>query len=48
VLSTGADGWVRFARSEPGPLEIVVQDARAPLRAVLREDERGRVLRAPR
>jgi N-acetylmuramoyl-L-alanine amidase len=48
VLQTGADGIVRFIRSEPGPIEVVVEDPRAPLRALLLDSERGRVLRAPR
>lgn len=48
VVQTGADGVARFARSEPGALEVRVEDVRAPLSAILLDSERGRVLRAPR
>ncbi len=48
VLQTGPDGIARFVRSEPGPLEVVVEDPRAPQRAILLDLERGRVLRASR
>ena len=48
VLQTDAAGIARFMRTEPGAIEVVVEDARAALRAVLLDSERGRVLRAPR
>ena len=48
VLSTDAQGTIRFARSEPGALQVVVEAPRAPMRAVLLDSERGRVLQSPR
>ncbi len=48
VVATDASGVARFARTEPGPLPVEVEDERAPLRAVLLDLERGRVLQAPR
>lgn len=48
VLACDASGQVLFARTEPGPIEVTVEDARAPLRAVLLDSEHGRVLQSPR
>ena len=48
VLQSDASGQVRFARTEPGPIEVLVEDPRAPLRAVLLDSEHGRVLQSPR
>ena len=48
VVATDSSGVARFARTEPGSLPIEVEDVRAPLRAVLLDSERGRVLRVPR
>jgi N-acetylmuramoyl-L-alanine amidase len=48
VVATDANGLARFARTEAGPLPVEVEDARAPLRAVLLDSERGRILRVPR
>jgi N-acetylmuramoyl-L-alanine amidase len=48
VVATDTAGIARFARTEPGPLPVEVEDARAPARAVLLDSERGRILRAPR
>jgi len=51
VVSTDASGAVRFARTEDGPLPVEVEDARARVRAVLLDSDRGRILesgRAPR
>jgi N-acetylmuramoyl-L-alanine amidase len=44
VLITGASGQVGFARTEPGPILVEVQDPRARARAVLLESQRGAVL----
>ncbi len=44
VLESDARGKVRFARTEPGPLEISVADPRAHARAVLLDSDRGIVL----
>ena len=48
VVSTDARGLVRFARTESGPMPVEVEDARARVRAVLLDSERGRILQAPR
>ncbi len=48
VLASDAAGVVRFARTEPGPIEVVVEDPRAPLKAVLLDSEHGRVLQPSR
>jgi N-acetylmuramoyl-L-alanine amidase-like protein len=44
VLETDALGRARFIRTEPGPVEAVVDDPRARVRAVLLESSRGSVL----
>lgn len=48
VLETDARGRVRFARTEPGPLEAVVDDPRVRARAVLLDSSRGAILTGPR
>ncbi len=44
VLETDGSGRARLARTEPGPLEALVDDPRVRARAVLLESERGRIL----
>jgi len=44
VLETDAFGRLRFARTEPGPLEAVVDEPRVRARAVLLDSMRGAVL----
>lgn len=44
VLVTDASGRIRFARTEPGPIDVVVEDSRASYRGVLLESQRGAVL----
>ena len=44
VTQTGADGRAHFLRTEPGPLEVVVDDPRVRLRTTLLESSRGSVL----
>ena len=44
VLVTDADGRVRFARTEPGPIGVAVEDPRLLRRATLLESSRGTVL----
>ena len=44
VLVTDASGRIRFARTEPGPIEVVVGDSRARIRGILLESQRGVVL----
>ncbi|NOT35208.1 MAG: hypothetical protein HOP12_13760, partial [Candidatus Eisenbacteria bacterium] len=48
VLATDREGWIRFERSEAGPLEVSVQDARLNARLVLLESSRGAVVTGPR
>ena len=48
VVATDTSGVARFARTERGALPIEVEDPRAPLRAVLLDSDRGRVLQVPR
>ncbi len=48
VVATDAAGTVRFARTELGPLPVEVEDARARVRAVLLDSERGRIVQSPR
>ena len=48
VVATDSSGAARFARTESGPLDVWVDDARARLHAVLLDSERGRVLQVPR
>ncbi|HEV2105731.1 MAG TPA: carboxypeptidase-like regulatory domain-containing protein, partial [Candidatus Eisenbacteria bacterium] len=48
VVATDALGVARFARTEPGPIEVQVDDPRARIRALLLESERGRILTAAR
>ncbi|MFI5372423.1 MAG: N-acetylmuramoyl-L-alanine amidase, partial [Candidatus Eisenbacteria bacterium] len=47
VVETGPDGRVRFARTEPGPLEAVVRDRRVNARNVLLDSMRGAILAGP-
>jgi N-acetylmuramoyl-L-alanine amidase len=44
VLVTGPSGRVGFARTEPGPILVEVEDARARARGILLESQRGAVL----
>jgi hypothetical protein len=44
VLETDALGRIRFARTEPGPIEVEVHDPRAAARALLLDSDRGVVL----
>jgi hypothetical protein len=48
VLETDVHGRVRFARTEPGPVEAVVDEPRVRARAVLLDSTRGAVLTGPR
>jgi N-acetylmuramoyl-L-alanine amidase len=48
VLETDAGGRVRFARTEPGPVEAVVDEPRVRARVVLLDSMRGAVLTGPR
>lgn len=48
TLATDASGTVRFARTEPGPIEIVIDDPRVKARIVLLESDRGRTLTGAR
>ena len=48
VLSSDAQGRVRFARTEPGDLELAIEDATAPTRSVLLDSMRGGEVRLPR
>jgi hypothetical protein len=48
VLETDARGRVRFARTEPGPIEAVVDDPRVRARVVLLDSMRGAILTGPR
>ncbi|HEY2954503.1 MAG TPA: N-acetylmuramoyl-L-alanine amidase [Candidatus Eisenbacteria bacterium] len=47
VLASDALGRVRFARTEPGPIEVVVADPRARIRALLLDSDHGSVLTEP-
>jgi N-acetylmuramoyl-L-alanine amidase len=44
VFVTDASGRIRFARTEPGPVDVVVEDPRAEYHATLLESQRGAVL----
>ncbi len=44
VLETDALGRARFLRTEPGGIDVAVDDPRASVRAVLLECQRGAVL----
>ncbi len=44
VLVTDASGRIRFARTEPGSIEVVVEDPRTRFRGILLESQRGAVL----
>lgn len=44
VLVTDASGRIRFARTEPGPIDVVVEDSRTHFRGLLLESMRGAVL----
>lgn len=48
VVSTDVRGTARFARTESGPMPVEVEDARARVRVVLVDSDRGRVLQASR
>jgi len=48
VVATDARGTVRFARTEAGPLPVEVEDARARIRTVLLDSDRGRILESGR
>ena len=48
VLETDARGIARFARTEPGPIEARVDEARVRARTVLLDSMRGAVLTGPR
>jgi len=48
VLETDIHGRVRFARTEPGPVEAVVDEPRVRARTVLLDSTRGAVLTGPR
>jgi hypothetical protein len=48
VVATDTSGVARFARTERGASPVEVEDPRAPLRAVLLDSDRGRVLQVPR
>jgi N-acetylmuramoyl-L-alanine amidase len=48
VLETDRIGRVRFARTEPGPIEALVDEPRIRARAVLLDSTRGAVLTGPR
>jgi hypothetical protein len=48
VLQSGPDGRVRWALTEPGPLEVVAGDPRTGPRVVLLDSEPGRVLHGAR
>ncbi len=48
VVATDSSGTARFARTEEGPLDVRVDDARARAHAVLLDLERGRVIQVPR
>ncbi len=48
VLETDARGRVRFARTEPGPVEAGVDEPRVRARVVLLDSTRGAVLTGPR
>jgi N-acetylmuramoyl-L-alanine amidase len=47
VLETDALGRIRFARTEPGPIEVEVREPRAVARALLLDSNRGVVLTGP-
>jgi hypothetical protein len=47
VLETDAEGRVRFARTEPGPLAAEVHDRRVSAKSVLLDSMRGAVLAGP-
>ena len=44
LLESDGLGRIRFARTEPGPIEVVVRDPRAPARALLLDSDHGIVL----
>ena len=48
TLATDERGILRFARTDAGPIEIVVEDPRVRLRTLLLESERGRTLTGAR
>ena len=47
VLESDASGRIRFARTEPGPTEVRVEDVRLRARSVLLESQRGLILTGP-
>jgi hypothetical protein len=48
VIATDARGTARFARTEAGALPVEVEDARARVRTVLLDSDRGRILESGR
>jgi hypothetical protein len=48
VVATDARGIARFARTESGALPVEVEDARARVRTVLLDSDRGRILESGR
>jgi N-acetylmuramoyl-L-alanine amidase len=44
VHVTDASGRIRFARTEPGPIDVVVEDSRVRSRGILLDFQRGAVL----
>jgi hypothetical protein len=44
VLVTDASGRIRFARTEPGSIDAVVEDSRTRFRGILLESQWGTVL----
>jgi len=48
VVATDARGTARFARTEAGALPVEVEDARARVRTVLLDSDRGRILESGR
>ncbi|MEO5987742.1 MAG: N-acetylmuramoyl-L-alanine amidase [Candidatus Eisenbacteria bacterium] len=48
TLATDERGILRFARTEPGPIELTVEDPRVRLRTLLLESEHGRTLTGAR
>jgi N-acetylmuramoyl-L-alanine amidase len=48
VLESDGSGLIRFARTEPGPIAVAVDDPRVRARMVLLDSMRGAVLTGPR
>ena len=47
VLESDASGRIRFAHTEPGPIEVRVEDLRLRAQSVLLESQRGLILTGP-